>query len=130
MTAVDYATWQKTQQDDLAGQNAPFDMFLTNHGNEFLDSTMKTLTSLESHKLGHGIWLIDDPQLDKILQQTAAEANPAKRDADMAEAWQIVYNEAYTLPIVVPQVIEGVNTHIHWKPRTDDFFYVDQVTWS
>jgi peptide/nickel transport system substrate-binding protein len=130
VTAVDYATWQKTQQDDLAGQNAPFDMFLTNHGNEFLDSTMKTLTSLESHKLGHGIWLIDDPQLDKILQQTAAEANPAKRDADMAEAWQIVYNEAYTLPIVVPQVIEGVNTHIHWKPRTDDFFYVDQVTWS
>jgi peptide/nickel transport system substrate-binding protein len=130
VTAVDYATWQKTQQGDLAGDNAPFDMFLTNHGNEFSDATMKTLTSLESHSLGHGIWLIDDKQLDAILQKTAAESNPATRNADMAQAWQIVYDNAYTLPIVVPDVIEGVNTHVQWKPRTDDFFYVNTITWS
>ncbi len=130
VTAVDYATWQKTQQNDLAGQDAPFDLFLTNHGNEFLDATMKTLTSLESRALGHGIWLIDDPDLDTILQQVAAESDPTKRNAGMAQAWQLIWDKAYTLPVVVPDVIEGVNTHIQWKPRTDDFFYVDQVTWS
>ena len=67
-----------------------------------------------------------NPRIDEIVALVESETDTAKRDALIAEAYQIVHDEVYYLPLHQQTVVWGVRDGVEVKQRADDGFnYAD-----
>ncbi|KEJ94642.1 peptide/nickel transport system substrate-binding protein [Pseudosulfitobacter pseudonitzschiae] len=67
-----------------------------------------------------------NPRIDEIVALVESETDTAKRDALIAEAYQIVHDEVYYLPLHQQAVVWGVRDGVEVKQRADDGFnYAD-----
>jgi len=130
IVAVDYVAWQQGQTDATDGKDARADLSILYHGNEYFDSTMKTLANMQSRASGHGIWWIAEPQIDGLANQIAVEVDPGKRDALMRQVWGIFKDQALALPLVAPEFITGMNPSLQYQPRPDEMLFLKDIGWK
>lgn len=130
IVAVDYVAWQQGQTDATGGEDAHADISILYHGNEYFDSTIKTLDNMESRAAGHGIWWIANPDIDRLAGQIATESDTGKRDDLMRQVWAIFKDQALALPLVAPEFITGMNQHLQYQPRPDEMLYLKDISWK
>lgn len=63
-----------------------------------------------------------NPRIDEITALVESETDTAKRDALIAEAYQIVHDEVYYLPLHQQAVVWGVRDDVEVVQRADDGF--------
>ena len=130
IVAVDYVAWQQGQTDATDGNDARADMSILYHGNEYFDSTIKTLANLQSRAADHGIWWIANPQIDQLADQISVEVDTGKRDAMMRQVWGIFKDQALALPLVAPEFTTGMSENLEYQPRPDEMLYLKDIGWK
>lgn len=71
---------------------------------------------------------IDDPRIDEITAEVLTETDEEKRDALILEAYQIVKNKAYYVPLHQQSVVWAVRDNIELNQRADNHFQFRFVT--
>lgn len=77
-------------------------------------------------RINNGDWAND--RVDEIVAAVESETDKAKRDALIAEAYQIVHDEVYYLPLHQQAVVWGVRDGVHVVQRPDDYFQYKLAT--
>ena len=71
-------------------------------------------------RINNGDWA--NERVDEIIAAVESEIDQEKRDALIAEAYQIVHDEVYYLPLHQQAVVWGVRDGVQVVQRPDDYF--------
>jgi peptide/nickel transport system substrate-binding protein len=68
---------------------------------------------------GAGQSLISDPAMDKLINDARSEMDAAKRAKMYQDVFQKVYDQAWSLPLLIYDELYGLSTRVDWTPRLD-----------
>lgn len=100
---------------------------ISGNANELFDADRTVSAILHSEG---GQSTIQDPELDRLVEEARVESDTDKREALYHEAIQIAHDEAYWAPLIVLDNIYGMSLGLQWSPRQDDKVLVKDMSWE
>jgi peptide/nickel transport system substrate-binding protein len=76
------------------------------------------------NKTGSLLRTVEDPAIDKLLNEANETTDPAARKAAYAKAGVLINEAAPTIFLYKQPVLYGMSRRLDWKPRSDEFLYI------
>ena len=92
-------------------------LYVMSYGPSIMDAEL-TLSTLFESGTGRGYW--DSPEIDKLIADQRAEADPVRRKKILTEIWQKAQDNAVMAPLYVEYHSYGMSSNVDWKPRPDE----------
>jgi peptide/nickel transport system substrate-binding protein len=70
---------------------------------------------------------LSDPELDRLLDRSRAEIDPAARQQVLNDIQKLMVEQAYIVPVYIPINYSAINNRVkdyHWFPQTLFYLYM------
>jgi peptide/nickel transport system substrate-binding protein len=94
------------------------------HNNTLFDSD-RTLSAI--FHTGGAQSTYSNPDLDKLIDGARNEMDSAKRLKEYQDAWKIINDQAYMIPLLVYNELYGLSNRVDWTPRLDQRINLKEI---
>lgn len=110
-------------------RNREFGVALLGWGSLASDLALRSLAATLNPEKGHGAWnwaRYSNPSLDKLIEQSLATVDPAKREAAARAASALAVHDVAYIPLHYQVVTWAMTRSLDYAARTDEFTFAHQ----